>query len=124
MKAKLDIIKKWEYLFNKNDISIVDTYANNGVLIGTFAIKIKKGRQTILPYFEGLFKKENLRVKFDNDVFTNELEEGYIVSGFYEFSYNENGERKVANARYSYVVQNINGKMLIVNHHSSEIPSN
>jgi hypothetical protein len=124
MKAKLDIVKKWEYLFNKNDISIVDTYANNGVLIGTFAIKIKKGRQTIKPYFEGLFKKENLRVKFDNDVFTNELEEGYIVSGFYEFSYNENGERKVANARYSYVVQNINGKMLIVNHHSSEIPSN
>jgi hypothetical protein len=124
MKAKLDIVKKWEYLFNKNDISIVDTYANNGVLIGTFAIKIKKGRQTIKPYFEGLFKKENLRVKFDNDVFTNELEEGYIVSGFYEFSYNENGERKVVNARYSYVVQNINGKMLIVNHHSSEIPSN
>jgi hypothetical protein len=124
MKAKLDIVKKWEYLFNKNDISIVDTYSNNGVLIGTFAIKIKKGRQTIKPYFEGLFKKENLRVKFDNDVFTNELEEGYIVSGFYEFSYNENGERKVANARYSYVVQNINGKMLIVNHHSSEIPSN
>ena len=124
MKAKLDIVKKWEYLFNKNDISIVDTYANNGVLIGTFAIKIKKGRQTIKPYFEGLFKKENLRVKFDNDVFTNELDEGYIVSGFYEFSYNENGERKVANARYSYVVQNINGKMLIVNHHSSQIPSN
>jgi hypothetical protein len=124
MKAKLDIVKKWEYLFNKNDISIVDTYANNGVLIGTFAIKIKKGRQTIKPYFEGLFKKENLRVKFDNEVFTNELEEGYIVSGFYEFSYNENGERKVANARYSYVVQNINGKMLIVNHHSSEIPNN
>jgi hypothetical protein len=122
MKARLDIVKKWEYLFNKNDISIVDTYANNGVLIGTFASKIKKGRQTIKPYFEGLFKKENLRVKFNKDVFTNELDEGYILSGFYEFSFTENGERKVTNARYSYVVQNINGKMLIVNHHSSEIP--
>jgi len=123
MKASLDIVKKWEYLFNKNDISIVGTYATNGILIGTFAIAIKKGRETIKPYFEGLFKKENLRVKFDKDVFVNELDEAYIVSGFYEFSFDENGERKKANARYSYAVQNINGQMLIVNHHSSEIPN-
>jgi hypothetical protein len=70
-----------------------------------------------------LFKKENLRVKFDKDVFVNELDEAYIVSGFYEFSFDENGERKKANARYSYAVQNINGQMLIVNHHSSEVPN-
>jgi hypothetical protein len=123
MKATLDIVKKWEKLFNDNNISIVDTYASYGILIGTFAIKIKRGRETIKPYFEGLFKKQNLRVKFDKDVFSTELEGGYIVSGFYEFSYDEDGERKTSNARYSYVVQNINGKMLIVNHHSSEIPN-
>lgn len=124
MKATLGQVKKWEVLFNKNDISIVDTYANNGILIGTFAIKIKKGRETIKPYFEGLFKKQNLRVKFDKDVFVNELDEAYIVSGFYEFSFIENGERKRINTRYSFVVQNVNGQMLIVNHHSSEIPNN
>jgi len=123
MKASLIAVKKWESLFNKNDISIVDTYATNGILIGTFAIAIKKGRETIKPYFEGLFKKQNLRVDFDNDVFVNELDNAYIVSGFYEFSFDENGERKKSNARYSYVVQNINGQMLIVNHHSSEIPN-
>jgi hypothetical protein len=122
MKAKLDVVKKWEMLFNQNSMDIINTYSDNGILIGTFAIAIKKGRKTIKPYFEGLFKKENLRVKFDNDVFVNELDEAYIVSGFYEFSYDEDGENKKANARYSYVVQNINGQMLIVNHHSSEIP--
>tara|TARA_R110000868_G_scaffold234437_1_gene488129 strand:+ start:121 stop:495 length:375 start_codon:yes stop_codon:yes gene_type:complete len=124
MKASLIAVKKWETLFNKNDISIVDTYATNGILIGTFAIKIKKGRETIKPYFEGLFKKQNLRVKFDKGVFVNELDEAYIVSGFYEFSFDENGERKKIDTRYSFVVQNVNGQMLIVNHHSSEIPNN
>jgi hypothetical protein len=124
MKASLGQVKKWEMLFNKNDISIIDTYANNGILIGTFAVKIKKGRETIKPYFEGLFKKQNLRVAFDKDVFVNELDNAYIVSGFYEFSFDEGGERKKINTRYSFVVQNINGKMLIVNHHSSEIPTN
>ena len=124
MKATLGQVKRWEMLFNKNDISIIDTYANNGILIGTFAVKIKKGRETIKPYFEGLFKKQNLRVAFDKDVFVNELNDAYIVSGFYEFSFDEGGERKKINTRYSFVVQNVNGKMLIVNHHSSEIPSN
>ena len=124
MKATLGQVKRWEMLFNKNDISIIDTYANNGILIGTFAVKIKKGRETIKPYFEGLFKKQNLRVAFDKDVFVNELDNAYIVSGFYEFSFDEGGERKKINTRYSFVVQNVNGKMLIVNHHSSEIPNN
>ena len=124
MKATLGQVKRWEILFNKKDISIIDTYANNGILIGTFAVKIKKGRETIKPYFEGLFKKQNLRVAFDKDVFVNELDNAYIVSGFYEFSFDEGGERKKINTRYSFVVQNVNGKMLIVNHHSSEIPSN
>jgi hypothetical protein len=41
MKASLEQVKKWEMLFNKNDISIINTYANDGILIGTFAIKIK-----------------------------------------------------------------------------------
>jgi|APFre7841882793_1041355.scaffolds.fasta_scaffold00984_7 hypothetical protein len=122
MKARLDIVKKWEKLFNENNISIVDTYANNGVLIGTFAIKIKKGRETILPYFQNLFTKKKLSVKFDNDVFSNELDGGYIVSGFYTFYFEEDGEMKHINARYSYVCESVNGKMLIVNHHSSEIP--
>ena len=124
MKATLGQVKKWEMLFNNNDISIINTYANNGILIGTFAQKIKKGRETIKPYFEGLFKKQNLRVKFDKDVFVNELDEAYILSGFYEFSFDENGENKKINTRYSFVVQNVNGQMLIVNHHSSEIPNN
>ncbi len=122
MKAKLDVVKKWEMLFNKNSMDIVKTYSKNGVLIGTFATKIKKGRETIEPYFAGLFKKNKLSVMFENDVFVNELEDAYIVSGFYSFFFEEEGKMKQVRARYSYVCQNINGEMLIVNHHSSEVP--
>jgi hypothetical protein len=122
MKAKLDVVKKWETLFNQNSMDIVKTYSNDGVLIGTFAIKIKKGRGTIQPYFTGLFQKKKLSVKFENDVFTNELEDAYIVSGFYSFFFEEEGKMKQIRARYSYVCESINGEMLIVNHHSSEVP--
>jgi hypothetical protein len=123
MKAKLNIVKKWEKLFNANDISIVETYSPNGILIGTFAIAIKKGRKTILPYFKGLFEKDSLRVDFNEEVFINEMLDGYILSGFYVFSFNENGKRKQIRARYSFVIEMVNGKMLIINHHSSEIPN-
>ena len=122
MKAKLDVVKKWETLFNQNSMDIVKTYSNDGVLIGTFAVKIKKGRGTIQPYFAMLFQKNKLSVKFENDVFTNELEDAYIVSGFYSFFFEEEGKMKQIRARYSYVCESINGEMLIVNHHSSEVP--
>jgi len=122
MKAELNIVKNWERLFNLNDISIVDTYSPNGVLIGTFAIAIKKGRNTIRPYFQNLFTKDSLRVDFNEDVFVNEMLDGYILSGFYVFSFKENGITKKSRARYSFVVEEVDGKMLIINHHSSEIP--
>ena len=76
----------------------------------------------LLNSFKELFKKQNLRVDFENDVFVNEMLDGYIVSGFYVFSYTENNEVKKIRARYSYVVESLNGKMLIINHHSSEVP--
>ena len=123
MKAELNIVKKWEKLFNENNISIVDTYSTNGILIGTFAIAIKKGRQTILPYFQNLFTKDGLRVDFNKEVFINEMLDGYILSGFYVFSFNEDGQRKQIRARYSFVIEMVDGKMLIINHHSSEIPN-
>jgi hypothetical protein len=123
MKASLDIVKKWEQLFNQNNIEILNTYAESGVLIATFATKIKKGKIAIKPYFVNLFKKQNLRVKFDDAVFVNEFEGGYIVSGFYRFSYEDMEETKIIKARYSYAVQSINGKNLIINHHSSEVPN-
>jgi hypothetical protein len=122
MKHSTAVLKLWQKLFNANDLNIVKTYSNDAVFLGTFAKNIKQGRSLILPYFVGLFKKENLKVDFTDEIFINDIEDGYIISGIYIFSYIENGETQKVRARYSFTIQYINGKPYIINQHSSVVP--
>ena len=125
MKYSLDPIKRWEVNFNtKNLKGLLNSYSPNATFLGTFAKNVKQGRPLIESYFIGLFKKENLKVKFDPSFFTNELEDGYIISGTYVFQYTEDGKEKKVKARYSYVCEYIGGVLYIVNHHSSVVPMN
>ena len=74
---------------------------------------ITKGTGT-LGWLNSFFQKnynKNLTTISQMVDFVNELDNAYIVSGFYEFSFDEGGERKKINTRYSFVVQNVNGKM-------------
>ena len=57
MKHSTEVLKLWQKLFNANDLNIVNTYGKDAVFLGTFAKNIKKGRDSMLPYFVGLFKK-------------------------------------------------------------------
>ena len=122
MKYSTVILKLWQKLFNANDINIVKTYSNDAVFLGTFAKNIKQGRALISTYFVGLFKKENLNVQFTKEIYVNDIEDGYIVSGIYIFSYTENGATQSVRARYSFTIQYINGKPYIINQHSSIVP--
>ena len=122
MKHSTEVLKLWQKLFNANDLNIVNTYGKDAVFLGTFAKNIKKGRDSILPYFVGLFKKENLKVDFTDQIFINDIEDGYIISGIYIFSYTENGVIQKTRARYSFTIQYIYGKPFIINQHSSIVP--
>jgi hypothetical protein len=122
MKHSTAVLKLWQKFFNANDMRIVETYGNDAVFLGTFAKTIKKGRAAISPYFVGLFKKENLKVDFTDEIYVNDIEDGYIISGIYNFSYTENGQAQKVRARYSFTIQYINGKPLIINQHSSIVP--
>lgn len=46
-----------------------------------------------------------------------------INTGYYTFSYMKEGEAKTLPARYSFVYRKNNGKWLIVDHHSSAMPT-
>jgi hypothetical protein len=122
MKHSTVILKLWQKLFNANDINIVKTYSNDAVFLGTFAKNIKQGRALISTYFVGLFKKENLNVQFTKEIYVNDIEDGYIISGIYIFSYTENGAKQSVRARYSFTIQYLNGKPFIINQHSSIVP--
>jgi hypothetical protein len=117
------ILNLWASFFNaKNLDGILDTYASNGVLLATFNKDILQGRDNIRPYFIDLFKKENLRVIFEPNCIVTHLEEGYVISGNYTFSFTENGVLNQEDARYSYVVEMRGNQFKIVNHHSSVRP--
>lgn len=122
MKYSTVILKLWQKLFNANDINIVKKYSNDAVFLGTFAKNIKQGRALISTYFVGLFKKENLNVQFTKEIYVNDIEDGYIISGIYVFSYTENGETQKVRARYSFTIQYIGSKPFIINQHSSIVP--
>jgi hypothetical protein len=122
MKHSTVVLKLWQKLFNANDINIVKTYSNDAVFLGTFAKNIKQGRSLIATYFVGLFKKENLKVDFTKEIYVNDIEDGYIICGIYNFSYTENGATQTVRARYSFTIQYINGKPFIINQHSSVVP--
>jgi hypothetical protein len=122
MKHSTKVVKLWQELFNKKDISVIKTYSQDAILLGTFAKDIKRGRQPIETYFKGLFEKPNLNVKFTPEIYVNDIEDGYIISGIYIFSYTENNATQSVRARYSYTIQYINGIPLIINHHSSIVP--
>lgn len=122
MKHSTAVLKLWQKLFNANDLRIVNTYSNDAVFLGTFAKNIKQGRALISTYFVGLFKKENLNVQFTKEIYVNDIEDGYIISGIYIFSYTENGAKQSVRARYSFTIQYLNGKPFIINQHSSIVP--
>ena len=53
-----------------------------------------------------------------------ELLDAAIDTGLYQFTLtNRNGSRSVVNARYTFVYERRGGRWLIVNHHSSAVPT-
>lgn len=97
-------------------------YSNNAVLLATFNKDILQGRGNIMPYFVNLFKKENLNVVFDDKPIITPIDDAYVISGNYTFSFTENGKRVEEKARYSYVIEDRGQNSRIINHHSSVRP--
>lgn len=121
MNAKQVIISWEEYLNSANLNNLVDLYAHDAVLWGTFSNVIRNRSDLIREYFQDLFKKRDIKVSF-NDSYNRVYEGMHLYSGTYKFSYIDQ-ELKIINARYTFVVcKDSNGKYKIVEHHSSVIP--
>ena len=105
---------------NPNDI--VNLYAPDGVLLGTVADNIKKGRGQIIEYFNMFVQKKpcgeitSIMEQNDGNIAT--------VDGTYTFKLtNEDGSVKEVPARFTFVLRNIGGEWLIATHHSSKQPN-
>jgi hypothetical protein len=117
-----NLLRKWEVCLNNEDLDgIVNLYTDNAVLWGTFSDIIRDNHSLIREYFEALFLKDNLKVKFGESNLRS-FGQAAIYSGEYEFSYKDDKEVKCP-ARFSFVFyRNKDGEYRIIDHHSSLVP--
>ena len=118
------VLKMWEECLNRGDVAnIVELYSSEAVLWGTFSETMHDNRELIQGYFEGLFSKEKLKVRFSL-IRSRAYQGTCLYSGFYEFSYMEN-EQVSLPARFTFVIGNDHDAgYRILEHHSSLVPVN
>jgi hypothetical protein len=117
-----NLLKKWEDCLNDGDLDgIVSLYTDNAVLWGTFSDIIRDSPFLIREYFETLFLREDLKVKFGLSNLRS-FGQAAIYSGEYEFSYQGDG-KTTCPARFSFVFyKDESGAYKIIDHHSSLVP--
>ena len=103
-------------------VRVTDLYCMDGILIGTVAQQIKRGRPEIRSYFDEFLTNKGICGAFDSRIIQTYPGWG-IDSGTYTFRWTQDGEEVVVPARYSFVYRLTPGGWKIQNHHSSAIPA-
>jgi len=123
MKTPTEFIEEWmETICSNNVENIVSLYKEEAVLLGTLDSKLRQGHSEIKEYFDFFVKLEPC------GKITSIVEEdfGYrrmgVANGTYDFDLTENGEKTVAPARFTFVLERTGTKWKIHSHHSSKQP--
>ena len=115
---------KWAEVFTDDSPNkILALYDKDGVLWGTLSPKRRDDPEAIKDYFVKAFAAlPQHKVSFGDQlirVYGNTA----INTGYYTFSYVKDGEAKSLPARYSFTYVKKGKKWLIVDHHSSAMPT-
>ncbi|SEL88814.1 SgcJ/EcaC family oxidoreductase [Rhodococcus maanshanensis] len=101
--------------------AVADLYAPDAVLLPTVSNVVRTDRAGIVDYFTSFLPSKPSAVIEQSVV--NVLDaENAIDTGVYRFTLNKPEAPEVVDARYTFVYEKRDGKWLIVNHHSSEMP--
>jgi hypothetical protein len=102
---------------------VLPLYSDDAVLWGTLSPKLRADRAALRDYFVSAFKVlPGLKVAF-GDQLIRVYGDTAVNSGYYTFSYVKDGETKTFPARYSFTYFKSGEHWLIVDHHSSAMPS-
>ena len=117
------VIQNWlDTVCKHNPQAIVDLYAKDGVLLGTVAKTMKVGRERIAEYFNMFVEKKPCGVFTEINI-QNFGSDYAVADGTYDFTLlNDEGEKDVVSARFTFVVRKIDGVWKIASHHSSVNP--
>ena len=114
----------WAQALGEDDPEkVLPFYSSDAVLWGTISPKLRSDPAALRDYFVGAFKVlAGLKVAFGDHlirVYGNTA----VNTGYYTFSYVQNGESKTFPARYSFTYVKDDDRWMIVDHHSSAMPS-
>jgi uncharacterized protein (TIGR02246 family) len=102
---------------------VLPLYSDDAVLWGTLSPTVRSDRPALRDYFMTAFKVlPGLKVAF-GDQLIRVYGNAAVNTGYYTFSYVKDGETKSLPARYSFTYVKNGERWLIVDHHSSAMPS-
>ena len=123
MQTPAEFVEEWmEAICSNNVEAIVKLYKKEAVLLGTLDKKVRKGLDKIKEYFDFF-----VQLKPCGKI-TSIVEEDFghrrmgVANGTYDFDLTENGEKTVAPARFTFVLERSGTKWKIHSHHSSKQP--
>jgi uncharacterized protein (TIGR02246 family) len=114
----------WARALDEDDPDkVLPLYSDDAVLWGTLSPTVRADRAALRDYFVTAFKVlPGLKVAFGDQLIR--VYGGTAVNtGYYTFSYVKDGETKSLPARYSFTYVRSGDQWLIVDHHSSTMPS-
>ena len=121
MKTPTEFVEEWMKTICFNNVeAIVSMYKEEAVLLGTLDGKLRKGHSEIKEYFDFFVKLQPC------GKITSVVEEDFghrrvaVANGTYDFELTENGEKLVAPARFTFVLERAGTKWKIHSHHSSK----
>ena len=120
MIAITNLIRRWQDLFNLHDFdALSELYAEGASLLGTSSGRLYISRPAIRAYFKG-----EATVTFKDMSFLSPCPSVHLVFGFYEFEMGSKsvGETQRLQARFSFVICELEGLWHITHHHSSVVP--
>ena len=102
---------------------VLPYYADDAVLWGTLSPTVRANPAALRDYFVTAFKVlPGVKVAF-GDQLIRVYGNAAVNTGYYTFSYTKDGETKSLPARYSFTYVKSGERWVIVDHHSSALPS-
>tara|TARA_B100001250_G_C19613124_1_gene705885 strand:- start:47 stop:409 length:363 start_codon:yes stop_codon:yes gene_type:complete len=118
-----DALNLWITLVSSQDMEgVVNLYAEDGLLLGTFSDEIRVGKGKIKEYFQFFLSKNPIASVIDSKLHIID-DNSFTVNGFYDFEVDaSNGQREIAHARFTFVFRKDTESFKILSHHSSVMP--
>ena len=121
----LAAVQAWINAFNANDREVVvDLYAPDAVLWGTFAGELISTRAALVEYFDRAFESQPGPTVELQSCSVQAFGGLAVVSGAYLLRFSVGGQLQLLPARFTFALATQSGKWRIVTHHSSITPVN